>query len=516
MEITLNTIDLKPVSDLIESSRREQMSPVARLLDLILSCIGLCSTASENSESLAKELAMPLYQIMTDCSKGSIALTGGITLTVDPCQRTAVLSSPYGKEVCIPYHMLITVCLNAHPLNIQTEEFISPAAIAYQKAPPEEEIEQFLIDQLRGLNNRTTVDYCAENSREPHYLTSHSLSLLADALAERKEKKGILFTESNVSPLLFQDRHEACHLNDTDIYRIASVCNQGFLSSVTNNVVIGIRDIEGSVRVVNNITALNILKDANVPDELAMQLMSRSSLPLESPVNHTLRGDEITSTWSDVGLPVYDLERHEWEYTKCDVTLSHFRGGEACLSVNFNTPSGEPLKHVSAHREPSSLINDKTSFRLATEINKLYPRITGVSLDNINRFVVFGDSLSDSKGRMLKKSHHLLPSYNQYYQGRFTNGFVWSEFLSSPGFLNKKTLNFAEGGSTSASYSIFNVIGDCLSNLDKQLKSYSPSDRDLNIFLLGANDYLTLHKSNIPKVVEKQITDIKRFCRMPP
>lgn len=150
-------------------------------------------------------------------------------------------------------------------------------------------------------------------------------------------------------------------------------------------------------------------------------------------------------------------------------------------------------------------------FRLAKEINKLYPRPSNISLDPIDRLVVFGDSLSDSQGRMFEKTYHILPSGSQYYDGRFTNGFVWSEFLSSPTFLNKKILNFAEGGSTSASYSCFNIVGDFLSNVDKQIKYYSPSSTDLPIFLLGANDYITLHKQNVLKVVEQQIKDIDKM-----
>ncbi|EDY0985347.1 type III secretion system effector [Salmonella enterica] len=131
-------------------------------------------------------------------------------------------------------------------------------------------------------------------------------------------------------------------------------------------------------------------------------------------------------------------------------------------------------------------------FSLAKEINKLYPKQKNIPLGDINRLVFFGDSLSDSMGRMFEKTHHLLPSYGQYFDGRFTNGFTWTEFLSSPQFLSKEMLNFAEGGSTSASYSCFNCIGDFVSNTDRQVASYIPSHQDLAIFLLGGNDYMTV------------------------
>lgn len=156
---------------------------------------------------------------------------------------------------------------------------------------------------------------------------------------------------------------------------------------------------------------------------------------------------------------------------------------------------------------PTASLPAEGNFRLAKEIERCYPGKQG-SLDNIDRLVIFGDSLSDSKGLMFKKSHHLLPSYNQYYDGRFTNGFVWDEFLSSPAFLKKEAISFAEGGSTSARYSRFNLLSNILSNLETQIKSYQPFKRDLAILLCGANDYITLRQNNIIKVVEKQIDDI--------
>ncbi|EEL2496198.1 type III secretion system effector [Salmonella enterica] len=151
------------------------------------------------------------------------------------------------------------------------------------------------------------------------------------------------------------------------------------------------------------------------------------------------------------------------------------------------------------------------AFSLAKEINKLYPKIKNTSLGDISRLVIFGDSLSDSMGRMFEKTHHMLPSYGQFYGGRFTNGFTWPEFLSSPQFLSKKIINFAEGGSTSASYSCFNCIGDFVSNTDRQIASYIPSSQDLAMFLLGANDYMTLHQDNIAMVVEQQVDDIVKI-----
>lgn len=69
------------------------------------------------------------------------------------------------------------------------------------------------------------------------------------------------------------------------------------------------------------------------------------------------------------------------------------------------------------------------AFGLAKEINKSHPKPKNISLGDITRLVFFGDSLSDSLGRMFEKTHHILPSYGQYFGGRFTNGFTWTEFF---------------------------------------------------------------------------------------
>lgn len=161
-------------------------------------------------------------------------------------------------------------------------------------------------------------------------------------------------------------------------------------------------------------------------------------------------------------------------------------------------------------KEGSNISPEYKNVRLGYEVEKLYPHLS-TSLDNIDRLVIFGDSLSDSKGRMHEKTYHIFPSYSQYYDGRFTNGFVWNEFLASPAFLKKEVVNFAEGGSTSASYSRFNILSNFLSNLETQMKNYQASSKDLAIVFAGANDYITLHQDNVLKVVEEQISQISNL-----
>lgn len=198
-------------------------------------------------------------------------------------------------------------------------------------------------------------------------------------------------------------------------------------------------------------------------------------------------------------------------------TLEHLAAPGCRKYFNCIIPEqGEDARFTISDGRQHALVDiwcpvENEKFRLARATEQELPREANKMTDSINRLIIFGDSLSDSKGRMYQKTHHILPSYSQYYNGRFTNGFVWSEFLSSPVFLNKETLNFAEGGSTSASYSHLNVIADFLSDLDKQMKAYMPSESDLIICMLGANDYITLHKHDITLVVKQQINDINQI-----
>ncbi|MBS0044797.1 SGNH/GDSL hydrolase family protein [Shewanella sp. M16] len=133
------------------------------------------------------------------------------------------------------------------------------------------------------------------------------------------------------------------------------------------------------------------------------------------------------------------------------------------------------------------------------------------SLDHIKRLVVIGDSLSDSEGRMKSKTFGLMLSSKQYHDGRFTNGFVWPDFISSQAYLNKELVNYAEGGAVAAKYSKLNPVFWFISNMECQIKKHDFKSDDLVILSLGCNDYMTFEKKDTQKVVqcyEKQITKL--------
>lgn len=132
---------------------------------------------------------------------------------------------------------------------------------------------------------------------------------------------------------------------------------------------------------------------------------------------------------------------------------------------------------------------------------------------NIKKLYVFGDSLSDSEGKMRKKTLGIFPSASQYYKGRFTNGFTWVDFLTAPNNMNVETINKAEGGAVSASYSKLNPVYRFISNMSKQIKGIRFNDFDLTIVSLGSNDYMTFHKRDVDKVVYSQEKNIKKMIK---
>lgn len=139
-----------------------------------------------------------------------------------------------------------------------------------------------------------------------------------------------------------------------------------------------------------------------------------------------------------------------------------------------------------------------------------------------NSVKVIGDSLSDSEGRMHKKSGGLLTNANQYHDGRFTNGFTWPEFLTMPNMMlshsskGKVTLtNKSEGGSTCAPYfkSTLHPQFAILSNIEKQARHLKFDDKSLDIIFLGANDYMTFSKKNVNVVISSQEKTIKKMIK---
>ena len=148
------------------------------------------------------------------------------------------------------------------------------------------------------------------------------------------------------------------------------------------------------------------------------------------------------------------------------------------------------------------------------------------SLDGIKRLVVIGDSLSDSHGRMKSKTLGIMLSSRQYHEGRFTNGFVWPDFISSDAYLKKhikdkdvcdnfKLFNYAEGGAVTARYSKLDPTFILISHMSRQIRKHEKKEGfkegDMVVLSLSANDYMTFSKRDIRKVLNcyrNQITKL--------
>lgn len=145
--------------------------------------------------------------------------------------------------------------------------------------------------------------------------------------------------------------------------------------------------------------------------------------------------------------------------------------------------------------------------------------LSSMAATPINKFVVFGDSLSDS-GNLYEYMKHQLPLSPPYYQGRFTNGPVWIEHLVAsyyPKDPSAHVLNYAFGGSGVAGKEDdeddFN--DGAMLTLDSQVDSYflahndKANDSSLYVVWMGSNNYLAL-PDDIDGEVQFVIAGIRR------
>ncbi len=127
----------------------------------------------------------------------------------------------------------------------------------------------------------------------------------------------------------------------------------------------------------------------------------------------------------------------------------------------------------------------------------------------LHNIVVFGDSLSDN-GNLYELAEHQFPPSPPYYEGRFSNGPVWIEYLSSsyfPGNSADHLLNYAYGGAGVSE----DDSDDVLLTLTKEINDYLATHQDkasedsLFVVWIGANNYLAL-----PEDSEKVLEDVNK------
>jgi thermolabile hemolysin len=117
----------------------------------------------------------------------------------------------------------------------------------------------------------------------------------------------------------------------------------------------------------------------------------------------------------------------------------------------------------------------------------------------ITELYVFGDSLSDT-GMVFRATAGMYPPNSTYFQGRYSNGRVWIEYLAENlNLSSKQTNNFAYGGSTTGS-----VGNSYVPSLLNQVQSFTQTHQHTNsdalyVLWAGANDYLQgVSSANVP------------------
>lgn len=117
----------------------------------------------------------------------------------------------------------------------------------------------------------------------------------------------------------------------------------------------------------------------------------------------------------------------------------------------------------------------------------------------IAQVYIFGDSLSDT-GMVFRATGGIYPPNSTYFQGRYSNGRVWVEYLTERlNLSSKQTNNFAYGGSTTGSTGN-NFVPSLLNQVQSFTQTHKKSSSDaLYVLWAGANDYLQgVNNANIP------------------
>jgi phospholipase/lecithinase/hemolysin len=119
---------------------------------------------------------------------------------------------------------------------------------------------------------------------------------------------------------------------------------------------------------------------------------------------------------------------------------------------------------------------------------------------NYDEIYVFGDSFSDT-GNAFHATQEALPPTPPYFDGRFSNGSVWVEYLAQDlGLTFNPHTDFAVGGATTGFDNISNPV---LPGLQQQITSFTTANSSadsnaLYIVWAGANDDFNYFLGGVP------------------
>jgi phospholipase/lecithinase/hemolysin len=128
--------------------------------------------------------------------------------------------------------------------------------------------------------------------------------------------------------------------------------------------------------------------------------------------------------------------------------------------------------------------------------------ITNGFAEPFDEIVMFGDSLSDN-GNLIFFEDQPIPDQRLYYQGRFSNGPVWVEYLSDPKMLDTSLNNRAFGGAETDGMpppGLIAQVTEYISGADVSL-----SANTLFIIWIGGNDFLhgdRNHQASVANIKE--------------
>lgn len=128
----------------------------------------------------------------------------------------------------------------------------------------------------------------------------------------------------------------------------------------------------------------------------------------------------------------------------------------------------------------------------------------------VSKLIIFGDSLSDN-GNSYEYSHHQKPPKSFYYEGRYSDGPIWIDYVLKQLFENNphpSILNYAFGGagvlySKSQSFTLSQEI-------DSYLLTHHSTDPDSwFVVWIGSNDYF-LNPDMTETMSKKIVAEISR------
>ncbi|MDZ8086476.1 MAG: SGNH/GDSL hydrolase family protein [Nostoc sp. DedQUE12b] len=123
-----------------------------------------------------------------------------------------------------------------------------------------------------------------------------------------------------------------------------------------------------------------------------------------------------------------------------------------------------------------------------------------LAAQNYEDIYVFGDSFSDT-GNAFNATNRTFPPSPKYFDGRFSNGPVWVEYLAQDfGLSFNPRTNFAFGGATTG---VDNISVPEFPGLQRQIASFTAENPSANpnalyIVWAGANDYFSYFAGGVP------------------